>query len=214
MADAIDATKTVLQNINAQLEGVINYVDVWSEYIFSEIENVKDMGTEYTQEVINEKMDELTDKLTEKLQPIREKIVSTLSSQFSAIKDKVEEYIEPISSFVSIDWTSGTVTPNIPTNPADMADALKGVILMMLPAPIFEFVIRFIAEIIPEVTKLSNNIQNIANTQIELPPDLTEIGLTVPPLSIPVEVITPADIIGGGEEEEEEEQEEEQEQEQ
>ena len=202
MADAIDATKTVLQNINAQLEGINNYIDVWSEYIIKEVNNIKNNGEEFAQAVIDDKMEELTEKLTEKLQPIREKIVSTLSSQFSSVKEKVEKYIEPISSFVSIDWTSGTVTPNIPTNPADIADALKGVILMMLPAPIFEFVIRFITEIIPEVTKLSNNIQNIANTQIELPPDLTEIGLTIPPLSIPVEVITPADIIGGGEEEE------------
>lgn len=189
-SDIIEGTIKTLDNIDSQLTGIIEYVDLFQEYIPELIEGAE----AHAQEIVDETMEKVNETISEKLQPIRDKIVDTLSAQVSVVKQKIEEYISPISAFVTIDWSTGTVTPNIPANLGDIVNVLTGIIKMFIPSPAVDFVVKFSTQVMPKVTSVSNHIQQVASYQLEIP-DLPE-GVTVPPLDIDVEPITIGDIMG------------------
>ena len=193
MTDVIQSTMDVLDKIDAQLDGVIDYLDNLTTLINKEIAS---SGTK-AQEVVNEKIEELSQKLTDKLQPIRNKLVATLSSQFQEVKAKVENAIAPISAFVTIDWASGTVTPNIPVDPAKIAEAAMGIISMLVPTAPIKFAVAMVTQIFPKVSSISDKILGIATYK----PEITIPDIVVPPLSVEITPITITDIIGTPEEE-------------
>lgn len=184
----LDSIGEILDKIDEQLDGITSYMDNLTELLNEELTEKRDQA----QAIVNEKMTEFSSKLTDKLQPLRDKLVAIFSAQFAVVKEKVEAYIAPISAFVTIDWSTGTVTPNIPTNPADLANVVTGLILMFIPTPAIEFAVKFATEIYPKILVISNKIQTIATyqPQIEIP------DIEVPPLDVNVEPITLADITG------------------
>lgn len=193
MADIIDSSTEILDKIDEQLDGVISYMDNLTELLNEEIEKHR----EEAQEFVNEKASEFSAKLTEKLQPIRDKIVDIFSSQFAIVKEKVDTYTAPISSFVTIDWSTGTVTPNIPVNLGDVVNAVKGIIMMLIPSPAIEFALKMVTEIFPKIATISTKIQTIATYQPQI--DIPDVEM--PPLTVDVAPITLGDIIGSSEEE-------------
>lgn len=197
MADLIDSTEAILQKIDKQLDGVVSYMDNLTEILNQELKEKRDEA----QEIVNEKVGELSEKLTEKLEPIRDKIIDIFSSQIQVVKDKLNKYIEPISAFVTIDWSTGTITPNIPSNLSDVIDALKGIILMLVPNPAVEYVVRFATDIFPLIQSISNKILQIATytPEIDIP------GIEMPPLDVNILPITLEDILGDEEQSQEEE---------
>lgn len=195
MADIIDAANNMLDKINEQLEGITAYIDSWAQYIQTELNNAAAFGQEQAQQVINEKMDELSEKITEKLQPVRDKIVNIFKAQIQEVKAKLDKYTAPIKPFVTIDYTSGTVTPNVPADPSELVEVVKAVILMLVPSPAVEFAIRFQTEVFPRIQQLSDNIQTLAAYQPNIQPP-AGIDITIPALAVNIEPITLADIMG------------------
>ena len=195
MADLIDSTEAILQKIDNQLDGVVEYMDNLTAVLNQELAEKRDKA----QEIVNEKMTEFSEKLTAKLEPIRDRIVDIFSSQIQVVKDKLNRYIQPISAFVTINWTNGTITPNIPSNLSDVVDALKGIILMLVPNPAVEYVVRFSTDIFPLIASISDKILQIAtySPQINIP------DIDVPPLDVNIEPITLEDILGDEENQEE-----------
>lgn len=187
--DIIDGTKEVLDKIDTHLDGIIEYLDIYTNLIQEEI----DKASSDVQDIVDEQIEELSEKLTDKLEPIRTKIIDNLSGQFAIVKQKVEQYIQPISSFVTIDWTNGTITPNIPTNPADIASAVAGIVLMLVPNPAVQYVVKFTTEIFPKVVQVSNKILQVASYTVSV--DVPD-GITVPPLDVEIDPITLQDITG------------------
>lgn len=189
MSDIIDSTSAILDEISKQLDGVTLYMDNLTEQLNKEIKN----KSEQAQEIVDSKMEEFSNKLTSKLQPIRNKIVNIFASQFSVVKEKVEKFIAPISPFVSIDWSTGVITPNIPTNPNELPKVLTGMISMLIPSPAIEFAAKFATQLFPKIQVISNKIQQIATYQ----PKVETPDVEVPSLSVNVEPITIGDITGG-----------------
>ena len=187
MADLIDSTEIILDKIDEQLDGVIAYMDNLTEILNQELSEKRDQA----QEIVNEKMTEFSTKLTEKLEPIRNKIVDIFSDQVSVVKEKLEKYIDPISAFVTINWTTGEITPNIPTNLNDIVEVVKGIVLMLVPSPAVEYAVRFATDIFPKIYTISNKILQIATytPEIDIP------GIIVPPLDVNIDPITLNDIL-------------------
>lgn len=197
MADLIDSTEAILQKIDNQLDGVVEYMDNLTAVLNQELAEKRDKA----QEIVNEKMTEFSEKLTAKLEPIRDRIVDIFSSQIEVVKDKLNKYIEPISAFITINWTTGEITPNLPSNPDDLIDVVKGIILMLVPSPAVEYAVRFATDIFPLIASISDKILQIATytPQIDIP------DIDVPPLTVDIAPITIDDILGTEEEEQQEE---------
>lgn len=162
----------MIDKINEQLKGITSYLDEYCLAIQSEID---DAG-EQAQEILNEKMDELGENLTEKLEPIREKIIDIFRKQYQ----KAMEKLSPIEPLLNISLSIDTVVSVVEN------------IIKIITAP-YQPLIEFISQVIPKVLELSDNLQKVANyqPQIPLPPNIT-----MPPLNVDIEPITPSDITG------------------
>lgn len=186
-SDIIDSIEVMLDKIDTQLDGVISYMDNLTDLLNQEIEAHREIA----QEIVNEKVQEFSTKLTNKLQPIRDKITDIFSSQFAVVKEKVNNYIAPISAFVTINWANGTITPNIPSID-DLLNVVTGIISMLVPTAAVEFAAKFATKIFPKILTVSNKIQTIATykPQIDVP------DIEVPPLDVNIDPITLQDIMG------------------
>lgn len=188
MADILDSSIEILDKIDTQLDGVLSYLNNLTDLINEEIAQ----NVDNAQNIINEKVEQMSEKLTDKLQPIRDNIVSIFSSQVKVVKEKLEEYIQPISAFVTINWATGSITLNVPLDPNEIIDVVKGIILMLIPSSAIEFVTKFVTEVFPKISSISSKIQDIANYT----PSITVPDVTVPPLNVNIAPITLADIMG------------------
>lgn len=160
-----------IDKINAQLEGLINYMDAAAEDIQTAINN----ASTNAQEVANEKMAELSTKVNEKLSSSREQIINIFHGQYQAAMEKIKP-IEPLLNIsISLDTVVSVVTS----------------IIEIITAP-YQPIIEFTTQIIPKVLTLSANLQKIASYQ----PSINVPGVEVPPLDINVEPITAEDITG------------------
>lgn len=160
-----------IDKINAQLEGLINYMDAAAADIETAIKNA---GTN-AQEVANEKMAELSTKVNEKLSSSREQIINIFHDQYQAAMEK----IKPIEPLLNISISLDTVVSVVAS------------IIEVITAP-YQPIIEFTTQIIPKVLALSTNLQEIASYQ----PSINVSGVEVPPLDINVEPITAEDITG------------------
>lgn len=179
-----------LDNIDDQLDGIIKFLNDNSTFL----QDLANSAGEKAQDVINDTMNNLNDRVSDKLKPLRDKLVGVLHSQYAEVQSKLTSYIAPISSFVSINWSTGEITPDI-----DVSDVTKlqefaeGIIKMFVPSTAVMFVVNYATQVMPRVTSISNKIVAISTYQLEIPelPDIT-----IPPLDIDVDPITLADITG------------------
>ena len=186
--DIIASTDKILTEVNKQLDGVTSFLDNQTSLINEEIKQ----DIEEAQAIVNKKVEDLENKISDKLQPIRDKLVDILSGQIDVIKEKVEQYTAPISAFVTIDWSNGTVTPNIPTDPNDLVEVVTGIIQILVPVAPIEFVVKFATVIFPKVESISDKILTIANYQ----PQIDDPNVQIPTISVEIEPITLQDIMG------------------
>lgn len=178
-----------LDNIDDQLDGIIKFLNDNSTFL----QDLANSAGEKAQDVINDTMEDLSDRVSDKLKPLRDKLVGVLHSQYAEVQSKLNSYIAPISSFVTIDWTTGQVTPNISADINAIKSFAEGIIQMLVPSPAVMFVVDFSTQVMPKVTSISNKIVAISTYQLEIPelPDIT-----IPPLDIDVDPITLSDITG------------------
>jgi len=178
-----------LDNIDDQLDGIIKFLNDNSTFL----QDLANSAGEKAQDVINDTMEDLSDRVSNKLKPLRDKLVSVLHSQYAEVQSKLTSYIAPISSFVSINWSTGEITPNISADLDALKDFAEGIIKMLVPSPAAMFIADYTTQVMPKVTSISNKILQVASYQLEIPelPDIT-----IPPLDIDVDPITLADITG------------------
>ena len=163
----------VIDNINAQIEGVIAYADNKTEVINQKIAG----NTANAQEIINTEMDKLGEKITEKGNDIRDKAVDVLRAQYQTAL----EMIEPIEPLLNVSLSMDTIVSVVRS------------IIGIITAP-YQPIIDFTTEVIPKVQELGTNLQELATYQPNI--NAPE-GVGVPSISINIEPITPADITGG-----------------
>ena len=189
MANITQGLIASLDNIDEQLDGLIDFIDNTSPYL----QDVANSAGNLAQDAVDDAMDKISDSVSEKLQPLRDKLVEVLHSQYQEVQSKLNQYIAPISSFVTIDWTTGQITPNIQPNLDTLKSFAEGIIQMLVPSQAVMFVVNYTTQVMPKVTSISNKILQVASYQLEIPelPDIT-----IPQLDIDVDPITISDITG------------------
>lgn len=162
---------TYIDNINAQLEDCITYLD----NTFGNLSAFTNKSQEELQEYVDNQATIVSEQLNKELNDVRGKIVSVFSSQYQIALEK----IKPIEPLINMEISLDTIV-----------EVVKSII-QIITAP-YQPIIEFTTEIIPKVLELSNNIQKVATYQpkIDIP------GITPPQLTIEVEPITAKDITG------------------
>lgn len=162
----------VIDNINAQIEGIITYADNKTEVINKKIAN----NTANAQDVLDAEMDKLGEKISEKGTDVRNKAVDVLRAQYQTAL----EMIKPIEPLLNVSLSIDTVVSVVKS------------IIEIITAP-YQPIIDFTTEVIPKVQELGTNLQELATYQpnIQAPE-----GVDVPSISINIEPITPSDITG------------------
>lgn len=164
--------KEELQKINKQLEGVTQSLDM----LFERLEKEAKFVGKYAQKEIDKVGEEVSIELQEKVNGIRTKTIKTFSEQTQVIKEK----IKPIEPLLNVNLSIDTVV-----------SVVKSIIDIMI-AP-YEPYVEYIKEIMPEILKISDNPQEIANYKPEINlPD----GLEPPKINVTVEPITAKEILG------------------
>ena len=169
-----------LDKINAQLEGIISYLDNYCALVQEEIDGAGDKA----QELINVKMAELSANIQSKADPIRAKIISIFKYQYA----KATEKIAPVKTLMDMFPISISLDLSCLTAIYDALVAAKDILI----AP-YQPVIEFTTQVVPKVLELSSNLQTLASysPSITLPE-----GVTMPSLSVTIEPITAGDIMG------------------
>lgn len=160
-----------LDNINAQLDGVIVYMDKFSE----DLSKASDGAGSKAQEIVNQKVGELSEAVEAKLLDIREDVVKTFSGQYKIALAK----IEPIKPLLNVSLSLDTVVSVVKS------------IITIITAP-YQPIIEFTTEVIPKVLEISAKLQTIASYK----PSVDVPNVEVPPLSVNVPPITASDITG------------------
>lgn len=162
----------VIDKINAQIEGIIEYADNKTEVINKKIAS----NTANAQTILDAEMDKLGEKISEKGTDVRNKAVDVLKAQYQTAL----EMIKPIEPLLNVSLSLDTVVSVVKS------------IIEVITAP-YQPIIDFTTEVIPKVQELGTNLQKLATYQpnIQAPE-----GVDVPSISINIEPITPADITG------------------
>lgn len=162
----------VIDKINAQIEGIIDYADNKTEVINKKIAS----NTANAQDILDAEMDKLGEKISEKGTDVRNKAVDVLKAQYQTAL----EMIKPIEPLLNVSLSLDTVVSVVKS------------IIEVITAP-YQPIIDFTTEVIPKVQELGTNLQELATYQpnIQAPE-----GVDVPSISINIEPITPADITG------------------
>lgn len=162
----------VIDNINAQIEGIIDYADNKTEVINKKIAS----NTVNAQAILDAEMDKLGEKISEKGTDVRNKAVDVLKAQYQTAL----EMIKPIEPLLNVSLSLDTVVSVVKS------------IIEVITAP-YQPIIDFTTEVIPKVQELGTNLQELSTYQpnIQAPE-----GVDVPSISINIEPITPADITG------------------
>lgn len=162
----------VIDKINAQIEGIIDYADNKTEVINKKIAS----NTANAQTILDAEMDKLGEKISEKGTDVRNKAVDVLKAQYQTAL----EMIKPIEPLLNVSLSLDTVVSVVKS------------IIEVITAP-YQPIIDFTTEVIPKVQELGTNLQELATYQpnIQAPE-----GVDVPSISINIEPITPADITG------------------
>lgn len=162
----------VIDNINAQIEGIIDYADNKTKVINKKIAS----ETANAQAILDAEIDKLGEKISEKGSDVRNKAVDVLKAQYQTAL----EMIKPIEPLLNVSLSLDTVV-----------NVVKSII-EVITAP-YQPIIDFTTEVIPKVQELGTNLQELATYQpnIQAPE-----GVDVPSININIEPITPADITG------------------
>lgn len=164
----------VIDNINAQIEGIISTADNVCAVVNEQIAEKQDQA----QQFVNEKVDDLSEMISAKGNEIRDKAVDVFSAQYQSAL----EMIKPIEPLLNISLSLNTVV-----------SAVKSIIEIITKP--YQPIIEFTTILIPKVLELSANLQKLATYQPNI--NVPE-GVTIPPLNINIKPITPGDITGGG----------------
>ena len=160
-----------LDKINAQLDGIIVYMDKFSE----DLSKLQTTAGETTQALVDKKMEELSASVEGKLLDVRAKVVKTFSEQYKIALQK----LEPIKPLMNVSISLDTVVSVVKS------------IINVITAP-YQPIIEFTTEVIPKVIEISNKLQTIASYK----PSVDVPNVDVPPLNVNVPPITAKDITG------------------
>lgn len=160
-----------LDNINAQLDGVIVYMDKFSE----DLSKLSDSTGSKAQAIVDEKMEELSKDIENKLLDIRENVVNTFRGQYQVAMEK----LEPIKPLMNVSISLDTVVSVVKS------------IIAIITAP-YQPIIEFTTEVIPKVLEISSKLQTVATYRLSI----NNPNVEVPPLNVNIPPISASDITG------------------
>ena len=164
--DVIDALDKQIQDLKNYLDGSLGYLNT-----------IEERGQVATQQMVDEIIDNCENTISDFLNQIRTKVITLFKEVYQNSLKQYNLILQLIE---------------IPTDIGSVISWITNVIQYFFPQTKLVLLAQALADILTKVVRISNNIQEIAHYQ----PSISIPNVTVRPLNIDIDPITPEDITG------------------